>query len=306
VPNEWVVVLELARPANAQAIEKARVEEVLVAMTDATPAALIAPDRCALQLYVVADGPAEAMLVGLSRWRDTAGRLCLPCWELARAEVMVPAELDREFEVAGSSPARLPQIGNAEGQALLEVAFRDPLTGVVTQALFTDCLERALAQGAAVGRVHALLLVELDSLDAARTGQPPPSTDRTLNAAAPYLVASVREADVIARLIGDQFAVLLRNVTPEAAEVVARRIVEQVQVPVSVADTHITVRATVGLALSHAHQTCNQLLDAAAAALLIAKRRGGNTSASFTARSLVPGVADLHFDHCEPRPHTGP
>ncbi|MGH9280693.1 MAG: diguanylate cyclase domain-containing protein [Acidimicrobiales bacterium] len=273
-------------------------------MADASPAALVAPDRCALQLHVAAEGPAEALLVALARWRDTSGRFCLPAWELARAEVMSRAELDRECDITGVTPVPVLTSEDRDAEMLLEVAFRDPLTGVATQALFSDCVERALAQGPVVGRFHALLLVELDSMGATMSVPHPPTTDQLLAAAAPQLVATVREADVTARLMGDQFGVLLRNVTPVAADAVAARIVERVRVPVSSSEPDLTTGTTVGVALSHPHQTRTELVQEAAAALLIAKWNGGSCSVSFSPATLVSVLADVGLAHVVRPPQT--
>lgn len=292
MPNRWVVVLEVAQPTDAGVVERERIHDVLHLMADTSPAALIAPDRCALQLHVVAEGPAEALLVALARWRDTSGRLCLPPWDLARAEVMLPAELERECDLAGPSLISSGQPDDTDARQLLEVAFRDPLTGVGTQAFFSDCLERALAQGAVVGRAHALVLVEFRSSDALSVSDPP-SADEVLAAAAPQLVASVREADVIGRLISDQFAILLKNVTSQAADAVARRIAGCVRVPAPAGAQEFTATASVGMAVSHPNQSGDNLLQEAGAALLVAKRHGGSCSVRFTPSMLVPSGIDL-------------
>src|SRR5947199_8578302 len=67
----WVVVLEMAcQPGAHLTVET--VEALLDRFADRYPSALHAPDRCALQLLIDADGPDEALAAGVALWAPAA------------------------------------------------------------------------------------------------------------------------------------------------------------------------------------------------------------------------------------------
>ena len=92
----WVVVLEMAcQPGAHLTVET--VEALLDRFADRYPSALHAPDRCALQFLVEADGPAQALAAGVALWAPAADGVGFPVGEVVRAEVKTPAELDAEY-----------------------------------------------------------------------------------------------------------------------------------------------------------------------------------------------------------------
>jgi hypothetical protein len=93
----WVVLLEMAcQPGTHLAVET--VEAVLERFADRYPSALHAPDRCALQFLVDADGPDRALAAGVALWGPAADAVGFPPADLVRAEVKTPAELDAEYD----------------------------------------------------------------------------------------------------------------------------------------------------------------------------------------------------------------
>ena len=105
----WVVLLEVAcQPGTHLAVET--VEALLGRFADRYPSALHAPDRCALQFLVEADGPAQALADGVALWSPVADAVGFPAAEVVRAEVKTPADLDAEYdeEEIGPLVCRVP------------------------------------------------------------------------------------------------------------------------------------------------------------------------------------------------------
>ena len=281
--GSWVVVLEVvddgpSGPAGAGQ-ELAEVERLLGYLADGDPAVLIGPGRWALQLRLVAEGPAEAVRRATAIWRDAVDRLGTVGGELVRAEVVTGAEHERD---CATRPARAPTLTRDEA-ALLDMAFRDPLTHLASPAILVDVLERALRDGPAPGTFHAVLLVDVDDLEAVNAvGRD--QGDRVLRAAAAALVGAVRSADLVGRLDGDQFAVVLRNSTTATARAVADRCVAAARTA-SAPGLPVTVSA--GVAVGFAHQTAERLLAEAAAAARAAHRAGGDRSVLFRAATIA-------------------
>jgi hypothetical protein len=92
----WVIGLELACKRGTN-LTVETVEGVLERLADHYPAALHAPDRCAVQFLVHANGPARALAAGVDLWGAAAVGAGFPPADLVRAEVKTPAELEAEY-----------------------------------------------------------------------------------------------------------------------------------------------------------------------------------------------------------------
>jgi hypothetical protein len=93
----WVVVLEVAAEGEER-VGLVTVEALMQAVRDCRPAVLFSEDRYAFQLWVDTEGPAEALLTAVSRWREATRLLDVGGYELVRAEVLTPAEFARDIE----------------------------------------------------------------------------------------------------------------------------------------------------------------------------------------------------------------
>ena len=89
------------------------------------------------------------------------------------------------------------------------LALHDPLTGLPNRALFADRLAQALAAGRRDGTGLAVMLLDLDRFKEVNDTLGHGYGDELLRQMAVRLSASLREADTVARLSGDEFAVLL-------------------------------------------------------------------------------------------------
>ena len=144
-------------------------------------------------------------------------------------------------------------------------AQHDELTGLPNRALFRDRLNHALAQAVRHRRPLAVMFVDLDRFKAFNDMLGHDAGDHVLQAIAKRLQASVREADTVARLAGDEFILLLEGLgRDEDFAVAAERVAACFEQPLSVAGRDLVVSASIGVAIAPADGDSAETLLAAA------------------------------------------
>lgn len=139
---------------------------------------------------------------------------------------------------------------STRSEQLYRQAHFDPLTQLPNRLLFRDRLEQELrACEDATGR-GALLYIDLDHFKRINDSMGHEAGDQLLVIVAQRLRGCVKEGDTVARLAGDEFTVILRNVgEPGVAATAAERIIQALQAPVSLGGKDHVVRASVGITL---------------------------------------------------------
>jgi diguanylate cyclase (GGDEF)-like protein len=188
-----------------------------------------------------------------------------------------PALSDVLVAVAGHL-ARAAEREQAEArfeQQVAERALRDPLTGLPNRAVFLDRLELALARAGRVGLSVVVLACDLDRFRAVNESFGHSAGDRLLAAVAARLESSLRPGDTVARMGGDEFAVLGEDLegAGEAAEI-ARRVQETFSSPFPLDRGEVWVTASTGVALAVGGGDSDVLLREANAARERARGRG--------------------------------
>jgi diguanylate cyclase (GGDEF)-like protein/PAS domain S-box-containing protein len=154
-----------------------------------------------------------------------------------------------------------------ERRQLLDLAHRDPLTGLANRRGLATAVERMGANASV-----AVLFLDLDGFKAVNDTLGHDQGDRVLAEVAALTIELVRDVDVPARLGGDEFAVIISDSDKLIAATVARRLIERIEaIPIH----GLTLTASVGIASGQAHALV-ELLDAADRAMLDAKNRGKN------------------------------
>lgn len=114
--GRWVVLLEAADGGGSGGMDRGDVARLLAALGEKCDGgggggALHSSDRYALQVETAASGPVEALLVVLSSWADAVRELDLPRWQVVRAELLTPDELERDLRNQLRDEMALPRAG---------------------------------------------------------------------------------------------------------------------------------------------------------------------------------------------------
>ncbi len=101
--TDWVVVLEVVRRPIASPVDAVMLQRLLELLSEAEPAghhpvALLAEDRYALHLSVLADNIPEAVIIAVFRWENVSSRLGLDGWDARRAEVITRDDFEAEAQ----------------------------------------------------------------------------------------------------------------------------------------------------------------------------------------------------------------
>ena len=155
------------------------------------------------------------------------------------------------------------------------LAHHDALTGLPNRRLFHDRLEQALAQ-AGRGVDLAVLCLDLDRFKAVNDTLGHPVGDKLLQEVAQRLAACVREGDTLARLSGDEFAILQIGLTrPEDAALLAHRTIRVLGEPYEVASHRVVIGTSIGISVTPRDgASVDALLKNADTALYRAKAEG--------------------------------
>jgi diguanylate cyclase (GGDEF)-like protein/PAS domain S-box-containing protein len=161
-------------------------------------------------------------------------------------------------------------------EELKHQAFHDSLSGLANRALFRDRLDHASARAARSRTSLAVLFLDIDDFKLVNDSLGHAAGDEMLVAVAGRLIGALRVGDTAARFGGDEFAVLLEETAgPEEACRLAERIIEELRVPMRIADRDVSVQVSIGIALSPAgRESPSDLLQAADVAMYAAKGRG--------------------------------
>lgn len=164
---------------------------------------------------------------------------------------------------------------------LVYQAFHDSLTGLANRALFRDRVEHALSRGARGERI-AVVMLDLDDFKGVNDTLGHLEGDRLLEIVADRLRKATRGCDTIARIGGDEFAVLLEGVpTIDDAMRVVDRITESLRPPIALQGREVAVGASLGVAHARGEENVDELLRNADVAMYRAKDDGKGRHAIF-------------------------
>jgi diguanylate cyclase (GGDEF)-like protein len=171
----------------------------------------------------------------------------------------------------------------AQEERIRYQAYHDALTGLPNRASFTEHLEEAMRRAKRAGWPLALLFLDLDLFKRVNDSLGHDAGDRLLRVAAERIRRAVREADMLFRMGGDEFTVLLEDVRgPEEAAMVAARVLEAIAEPLQLQHHEISVSASIGIALYPRDDVVGErLLKSADTAMYRAKELGRNRYAFF-------------------------
>jgi diguanylate cyclase (GGDEF)-like protein/PAS domain S-box-containing protein len=151
-----------------------------------------------------------------------------------------------------------------------DLAQTDPLTGLPNRRAWDDAIRRELARGSRHGHDISVAMLDLDRFKSYNDAHGHPAGDELLRASAQGWSVTLRETDLLARVGGEEFAVLLPACKPGPAFVAVERL--------RAATPRVTT-CSAGLAHWNGGESADDLLARADAALYRAKRDGRNRTA---------------------------
>lgn len=162
-----------------------------------------------------------------------------------------------------------------------EQAFTDTLTGLKNRRALDLVLRRTVETGVAFSLLH----IDLDYFKAVNDTRGHAAGDLILRKVARHMVRLTREGDTVARVGGDEFVILLRDITgiPELNRI-SERLIARIEEPVMYEGQPCTISASIGIAVSTSYSmpTPEAMLRDSDAALYASKRRGRARYTVFT------------------------
>ncbi len=155
---------------------------------------------------------------------------------------------------------------------LVTLATRDPLTNVLNARAFSSELAQELERNRRYGRPMALLYLDLDDFKAVNDQHGHQTGDAVLRLVAEAVRAAVRQADIVGRMGGDEFAVLMPETDGALADAAAARLAGGIR---TVFRGSPSVTASIGVVACVGTETSpDELLRKADQAMYTAKRAG--------------------------------
>jgi diguanylate cyclase (GGDEF)-like protein len=173
-------------------------------------------------------------------------------------------------------------------------ASTDALTGLSTRQAFDAAVHAYFDALRDSGRHSegALLVIDIDNLKAINDAFDHETGDDAIRTVAGTIRASVRDTDLVGRLGGEEFVILLPGIGQEEAQRIADRICRAVEVTrFSVEDVRHRLTVSIGVGLFRDSATLTELLNAADRALYAAKQYGRNRTAISPVQSPAERMA---------------
>lgn len=176
------------------------------------------------------------------------------------------------------------------------LAYYDALTGLPNRQLFTNRSDQAIQQAKSNGGKVALLLLDLDHFKSINDSQGHSVGDAILKCVAERLSSSVRPMDTVSRPGGDEFVILLPQVTRlEAIGDLSEQCLKTLASPMQIGERRYSITASIGVSIYPEDSTdLEALYSHADAAMYQAKREGRNRSRFFS-RTLETSTRARHI-----------
>jgi len=179
-------------------------------------------------------------------------------------------------------------------QEIEQLAFYDPLTGLPNRRLLMDRIQHALTTSARSGRVGAILFLDLDHFKTLNDTLGHDVGDILLQQVAERLKTCVRAGDTVARFGGDEFIIMLEDLSlqpPEAiseADRIAQKILKAVNQAYTLKGKEYLSSTSIGITLFCGRDTgSNELIKQADIAMYQAKNKGRNGLRFFDSEMLI-------------------
>ena len=175
-----------------------------------------------------------------------------------------------------------------------QTSLFDGLTGLVGRAALVDRAQHALDRRQRYGATVAVLFIDIDDFRAVNTSLGWKTGDKLLRAAAARLLGVLRSADTLGRTGGDDFAVVLEDLTsPTEAYDVGTRLLTAMEDPFDLDGVEVSVSVSLGIAVATGEESAEELLAQAGTALDRARDHGDGRYAVFETGMLAAARSRL-------------
>lgn len=195
-----------------------------------------------------------------------------------------------------------------ESERLAHLAYHDELTDLPNRALLRDRLVQGIRAARRDGRQLSLLMLDLDGFKEINDTLGHHTGDCVLQIVAGRLRAALRESDTVARMGGDEFAIVLPGTDAAGGLLAAHKILQELEQPIVVDDRPLGIRGSIGVAAFPEHGAGEQDLlrkadlamyvaknDRAGAAIYSAARDGGADRRAALLTSMWQSLERGHF-----------
>lgn len=204
-------------------------------------------------------------------------------WLLARATA-VRGRGSKATRIVGTTTDTTTR--NESQRRLQHDALHDALTGLPNRVLFVDRLDQSIrrAQRRHPATCAAVLFLDLDRFKVINDSMGHAAGDQLLQKVARRLEAALRPNDTVARLSGDEFTLLLDDVSdPREATVIAERVLQSLKASFVIDNRELFIDSSIGIALATAESAPEQVMRDADVAMYRAKADGKGRHAVFDA-----------------------
>ena len=129
------------------------------------------------------------------------------------------------------------------------LSYYDDLTGLANRRLFLDRLEQTLALAHRHNNSMALLFLDIDRFKIINDNLGHAAGDEVLKETANRLLADLRDSDLAARVGGDEFTLILPDTDADAAEVVAKKVLQHLLQPYMLNEQQFILGSSIGIAI---------------------------------------------------------
>lgn len=157
------------------------------------------------------------------------------------------------------------------------MAYYDQLTGLPNRYMLNDYLKKSLSRCKRNQQKLAIMFLDLDRFKFINDTEGHDAGDALLTQVKDRLVGAVRESDIVGRIGGDEFIIVLENVEKPQVIKITERIIDTFNNPFIINNQEFLISPSIGISMYPEHgQSGENLIKSADSAMYVAKKRGKN------------------------------